>query len=201
MEMFRLRIARLLCSGHIVSITSNERLADTYPLSAEQNFTNQVKARRSGQTSPPVPKTLGNRSSSLSRASGLEQEPRATLGLIDPVFQQARGGNVAVFVAKAVDLAQVVCQLLVVIAQLGKHIHRRDEIGIIVQHALQAADVADRMQGGAADFSNTFGDRIRSGEDLIAVLVEKQVIVTKMRAGHVPMKVLCFQIERKHVGE
>src|SRR6266850_1525737 len=127
MEMFRLRIARLLCSGHIVSITSNERLADTYPLSAEQNFTNQVKARRSGQTSPPVPKTLGNRSSSLSRASGLEQEPRATLGLIDPVFQQARGGNVAVFVAKAVDLAQVVCQLLVVIAQLGKHIHRRVE--------------------------------------------------------------------------
>src|SRR5262245_33981174 len=99
------------------------------------------------------------------------------------------------------NLAQIPRQLLVVIAELGKHILGRDEIGIIVQHALQAAYVADRAQGGAADLSNPFGDRVRSREDLISVLVEEEVIVTEMWTGHVPMKVLGFQIERKHVGE
>src|SRR5229473_7941112 len=132
---------------------------------------------------------------------GLEQEPCTPLGLIDPDFQQARGSNIVVLVAQAMRLAQACRQLLIVIAQFGEHVHRRDKIRIVVQDALQAADVADRMQGRAADLANTFGDRVRSGEDLVSLLIEQKVIFAKMRTRHVPMKVLGFQIQSEHVGE
>src|ERR1700730_7969406 len=139
--------------------------------------------------------------SSSIRPSGLEQEPCAPLGLIDPVFQQACGGNVAVLVAKAMRLAQVRDELLIVVAQLGQHIQGRDEICVIVQDPLQTADVADRAQRRAADLANTLGDRVGGGKDLVALLIQQKMIVAKMRTRDVPMKVLRLQIQRKHVGE
>ena len=42
---------------------------------------------------------------------------------------------------------------------------------------------------------------IGRGEDLVGMLVEKEVIVAKVRARHVPMKVLGLEIEREHVGK
>ena len=95
----------------------------------------------------------------LSPPRGLEQEPGAPLGLIDPDFQQACGGNIVVLLAKAMRFAQVCHQLFVVIAQFGEHIHWRNKIRIVVRDTLQAADVADRMYRRAADLANTFGDR------------------------------------------
>src|ERR1019366_4857730 len=103
----------------------------------------------------------------------LKQEPGAPLRLVDPGFQQARAGDVAVLVAKAVRFAQAGRQLPVVVTQLGEHVLRRDEIGIVVQDALQPADVPDRAQGRAADLANTLGQRIRGGEDLVGMLVEE----------------------------
>jgi len=52
----------------------------------------------------------------------LEQKPSAPLGLVDPVLIQAGAGHVVILVANCVGLAQARRQLLVVVAQLGKHI-------------------------------------------------------------------------------
>src|SRR5207247_431143 len=141
------------------------------------------------------------RSSLLWNTGCLEQEPGAPLGLVDPVLDQAGAGHVLVLVADRVGLAQVRRQLLVVVAQLGKHIERRDEARVIVQHALQAADVADRAQRGAADLADALGDVVGGREDLLGLLVEEKMIVAEVRARHMPMEILGLQVKREHVGE
>ena len=42
---------------------------------------------------------------------------------------------------------------------------------------------------------------VGGGENLIGLLVEHQMIVAEMRAGHVPVKILGLYIKREHVGE
>ena len=42
---------------------------------------------------------------------------------------------------------------------------------------------------------------LRHGENLIGVLVQKQVIVAKMAPAHVPVEVLRLHIKRKYVGK
>src|SRR5215813_14204060 len=134
-------------------------------------------------------------------AGRLEQEPGATLGLVDPVLDQAGAGHVVVLLANRVGLAQARGQLLVVVAQLRKHIQRGDEVRVVVQHALQAADVADRAQRGAADLAHALGDGVGGRENLLALLVEEEMIVAEVRAGYVPMEILGLQVKRKHIGE
>ena len=51
--------------------------------------------------------------------AGLEQEPSSSLGFVDPDFDQARGGDIAVFVADVVCLPQPSHQVLVVLAEFG----------------------------------------------------------------------------------
>src|ERR1700751_1970268 len=116
-----------------------------------------------------------------SAARGLEQEPGAPLGFIDPVFQQACARHVAVLVAEVVDLPHARGELLVVVAKLGQHVLGRHVIGVIVQDTLQAADVSDGPQGGAADLANALGNVIGGGEDLVALLIQQQVIVAEVR--------------------
>src|SRR6266508_6819675 len=81
------------------------------------------------------------RSSLLCNAGRLEQEPGAPLGLVDPVLDQAGAGHVVMLIANRVGLAQARRQLLVVVAQFREHVEGGDEVGVVVQHALQAADV------------------------------------------------------------
>src|SRR5215469_18202549 len=115
-------------------------------------------------------------------AGRLEQEPGAPLGLVDPVLDQAGAGHVLVLVANRVGFAQARRQLLVVVAQFGKHIQRRDEVGVVVQHTLQAGDVADRAQRGAADLAHALGDVVGGRENLLALLVEEEMVVAEVRA-------------------
>src|SRR5215831_2559554 len=105
-------------------------------------------------------------------AGRLEQEPGTTLGLVDPVLEQARG------------------QLLVIVAQLRKHIQRRDEVSVVVQDSLQAADVADRVQRSAADLADALGDGVGGRENLLALLVEEEMIVAEVGTGYMPMEIL-----------
>src|SRR6266478_9069764 len=137
----------------------------------------------------------------LCNAGCLEQEPDAPLGLVDPILYQAGGCHVVVLVANRVRLAQARDQLLVVVAQLGEHVQRRDEIGVIVQHALQAADVANRAQRSAADLAHALGDVVGSRENLLGLLVEEEVIVAEMGPRYMPMEVLGLQVKREHVSE
>ena len=46
-----------------------------------------------------LPEGRTHRSAGFACASGLKQEPGASLGLVDPVFQQACSGHVAVLAA------------------------------------------------------------------------------------------------------
>src|SRR5437762_4517948 len=61
--------------------------------------------------------------------------------------------------------------------------------------------MADRFDRKSANLSNSLRDWVGHGEKLIAVFVEKQVIIAKVRAAHVPMEILGFQVEREHVRE
>jgi hypothetical protein len=79
----------------------------------------------------------------LPGATGLEEEPSASLGLINPSLKQACAGHVSMLVTKAVRLAHMRGQLLIVVAQLGQHIQRRDVVGIVVEDPLQTCYLAN----------------------------------------------------------
>lgn len=91
--------------------------------------------------------------------------------------------------------------LSVVVSKFGEHVHRRNEISVVVQNALQAADMPDRTQCRASDLAHAFGNGVGRSEDLVTLLVEKKVIIAKVRTGHVPMKILGLQIQAKHIGK
>src|SRR4051812_30165349 len=65
--------------------------------------------------------------------TGLEQEPGAPLGLVDPNLDQAGGGHVPGVLADVVGLAEARRQRLVVLAQLGQHVLRLDVVRVVVQ--------------------------------------------------------------------
>jgi len=92
-------------------------------------------------------------------------------------------------------------QLLVVAAQLRQHILRIDVVGIVVENALLAGDVADRPQRRAANLARALGDVVGHGEDLVRLLVQQQVIIAKMRARHVPVEILGFQVQREGIRQ
>ena len=54
-------------------------------------------------------------------ADGLEEEPGAPFGFVDPVFEQAGGGHVVVVGGDFVGVAHVFDELEVVVMQLGEH--------------------------------------------------------------------------------
>src|SRR3954451_16122847 len=57
----------------------------------------------------------------------LEQEPCATFRLVDPVFDQAAGGDIAVLAADIAGLPHALCERQVVFLQLGQHVFGCDE--------------------------------------------------------------------------
>ena len=131
----------------------------------------------------------------------LVQEPGPAFSFVDPDLEQAGGGNVAMLFADIVDFTQARRQVLVVVAQFGKHIQRVDIIRVIVQHALQARDMPDRTKGSSADLADALGDGIRHGEKLVALLIEHEVIVAEVRTADMPVEVLRLQIECENVCE
>src|SRR4051794_25557765 len=72
-----------------------------------------------------------------------EQKPGSPLGFVDPHLDETGTCYVAVLVAYVMRFTQARCQALVVFAKLGKHIQGSHVIGIIVEDALQAPDVAN----------------------------------------------------------
>src|SRR5258708_18772169 len=68
--------------------------------------------RHASDDHPYLAEIRGAPALGLSPPRRLEQEPCAPLGLIDPDFQQACGGNILVLVAKVMHLAQVATDCL-----------------------------------------------------------------------------------------
>ena len=98
----------------------------------------------------------------------LEQEPDPLFGLVDPVFQEARGRHIAVLVANAVRPAYVRCLHVVAAGSAnisrGNNRHRCPD-------ALQAGDMSDRAQRRAAELPHTLGYRVGSGVDLASLVI------------------------------
>ncbi len=84
---------------------------------------------------------------------------------------------------------------------LAQHLLRIHEILVVVRYPLETSYVSYGTQGCSTDLSNAFRDVVGHSEDLLCVLVEQQMEITKMLPSHVPVKVLGLEIERKHVGE
>src|SRR6266404_5094856 len=61
------------------------------------------------------------------------------------------------------------------------------------------------MSNGAqrrpADLADSLGDCIPDGEDLVRLLVQKQVIVTKVWTGNMPVEILRLDVKRINVGQ
>jgi hypothetical protein len=68
----------------------------------------------------------------------LEQKPGASLGLVDPHLDQARGGDVAMLLADVMDLAKTGRERLVVFPRFGKQsvrpptLRMRSAIGSVI---------------------------------------------------------------------
>ena len=129
----------------------------------------------------------------------LKEEPDALLGFVNPVLQKARRGDVSGLVTQRMRLAHVPRQYRVIIPKLSNHAEWLNEFGIVVRDTLKARDLPDRANGCAAEFSSSFSNGIRHGEYLVALVVEHQMIIPKMRARHMPVKILGFEVQRKRV--
>ena len=76
-----------------------------------------------------------------------------------------------------------------------------DVFGVVVRDTLQVRDLADGADRGAADLAHALGNGVGHGEDLIAVLVEQQMVIAEMRPAHVPVEILRLEVQREHVGQ
>ncbi len=134
-------------------------------------------------------------------AGGFEEEPGAAFGFIDPHFDQAGRGVVVRLGGNFVSRTQAFDQGLVVGVEFEQHVARRHEFLVVVVDSLQAGDVPDGADGGAADFAHALCDVVADREDLRALFIEQQVIVAEMRTAHVPVEILRFEVKRKDIGQ
>src|ERR1700730_2383001 len=95
---------------------------------------------------------------SLPAAFYLGQKPSATLGFIDPNFDQTRCGNVTMLVAHVVRLAQTRGQRFIVVGQLGDHVRWIDILCVVIEDALKTRDMTDRLDRKSSNRSNPFSD-------------------------------------------
>ena len=73
---------------------------------------------------------------------GLVERPCAVLRLMDPIFKQSRARRVTRSAAKDVNTSQVMCQLSIVVQQLGNHVLLSDGINVVISNSLQASYMA-----------------------------------------------------------
>jgi hypothetical protein len=90
---------------------------------------------------------------------------------------------------------------LIVRHQLPEHVLRRNKILLIVLDPLQARDLPDRTDGGAADLANALGQNVDAALQRLRLLVKEEVIAAEERAADVPMKILGLDIDRKRIGQ
>jgi predicted XRE-type DNA-binding protein len=127
-------------------------------------------------------------------ARGLEQEPAAMLGLVDPVLDEAGGSDVAILVAQGVCASEASGQQLIVFPKLHEHVPGGNVLPVVIGNALKPGDVPDRMQGRSSDLSDTLGNRVGCSKYLPALFVQKQMVIAEMRSRYMPMKVLGLEV-------
>jgi hypothetical protein len=131
----------------------------------------------------------------------LKQEPGAPFGLVNPHFDQAGSGNVAVLFADTVGFAKARGESLAVLTQFSQHVLRFDILCIVVRYALQASDMANGPERGTPDLPDALGDGVGHGEKLVTLFVEQQMIVAEVWPAHVPVEVLGLEVKRERVRQ
>ena len=58
-----------------------------------------------------------------------------------------------------------------------------------------------QVLGGRADPARAFRDVVRHGENLVAMFIQKQVIITKMASAPVPVEILRFHVMPENIGQ
>jgi hypothetical protein len=76
---------------------------------------------------------------------GLEQEPGAMLGLVDPVLDQAGGSDVVMLVTKRVYASQAGRQLPIIFSKFHEHVLGGNMLPVVIGDALKPDDLPDRM--------------------------------------------------------
>src|SRR3981189_3207941 len=61
--------------------------------------------------------------------------------------------------------------------------------------------MADGGQLRSADVAHARGELVGGGKDLLALLVEQQVVIAEMRTADVPMEILGLEVEREGVRQ
>lgn len=95
--------------------------------------------------------------------------------------------------ADRVGLAQQGCHPLVVVDEFSEHVLGGHVGRVVVQKPLNAVDVTDRSDRRAPKFADALGYDVGRREYLITLLVEQQMVVAKVRSGHVPMEILLLR--------
>src|SRR4029453_552629 len=76
------------------------------------------------------------------------------------------------------------------------HVQGLDVLCIVIEHALSAGDMPDRLECWSADFSNSLRDWISHREKLLSVLVEEQMVIAEVRTTHGQGKIFVFQLNK-----
>ena len=137
----------------------------------------------------------------LVKARGFEKKPRTPLTLINPGLEQAGGGDISLCVAQVMDRPHAEHKRLVVFAQLAQHIFSSNIFRVVIGDALQARDLANGSNGEPADLAGALGNVVCHCEDLVGLVIEKQMVIAKVGATHVPMKILGFQIKSEYIRQ
>jgi len=62
-------------------------------------------------------------------------------------------------------------------------------------------EIADGPQSVASDLARRLCNIVRHSEDLLGLLVEKNVIVAEVASAHVPVEILRLNVECEHIGQ
>ena len=82
----------------------------------------------------------------------------------------------------------------VISTKLCQHVLRSDGFFIVVFQTLVSRNIADRTERRSAELARSFCDIVRHGKDLLALLVQEQVIITKVASTHVPVEILRLRL-------
>src|SRR6185369_1668027 len=137
----------------------------------------------------------------LQLAHDLRQEPMPAFRFVDPNFYETGSSDVFILVTDRMRHSQRIDELLVVLTKLTHHLDRGDKLVIVVFESLVSRNLTDRSNSRAANLARAFGNVVGDGEDLTGVFVEQQVVVSKVNATQVPVKVFGLYVKCKRVGK
>jgi hypothetical protein len=63
------------------------------------------------------------------------------------------------------------------------------------------ASMSEQVSLGMSLRNYSLRARLRHCENLVGLLIKEQMVITEVRAAHVPMEILGLHVEREHIGE